>query len=124
MIKGLLWAALVLAFIGGSGLVGNGYATAVMLIATAGIVIAAALDIKKDGKPDQHAIIAAFVLPTMVSRVNGKAADNVGGWFEDLWGWAERHMGSWVGVTSVGLALFAIVISFLVSEKASSRMGR
>lgn len=124
MIKVLLWAALVLAFIGGSGLVGNGYATAVMIIATAGLVIAAAIDIKKDGKPDQHAILVAFVLPTMISRVNGKAAEHIGGWFTDLWGWAERHLGSWVGTTSVGLALFAIAISFLVSNKANPRMGR
>lgn len=124
MMKILLWASLVLAFIGGSGLVGNGYATAVMIIATAGIIIAAGIDIKKDGKPDQHAIIAAFVLPTMISRINGKAAEHIGGWFTHLWDWANQHLGSWVGTTSVGLALFAVAISFLVSTKANPRMGR
>lgn len=117
MMKILLWASLVLAFIGGSGLVGSGYATTVMIIATAGLLIAAAIDIKKDGKPDQHAIIAAFVLPTMISRISGKAADSVEGWFKALWGWANDHMGTWVGTTSIGLALFAVAISFLVSTK-------
>ena len=118
MIKILLWASLVLALIGGAGLVGTGYATAVMIIATTGIIIAAAIDIKKDGKPDQHAIIAAFVLPTMISRINGDAAEAVEGWLSGLWGWASDNLGEWVGTTSIGLALFAVVISFLMQTKA------
>lgn len=120
MIKFLSYGAFVLAFIGGSGLVGNGLATTVMVIATAAVLIKIVIDIKKDGKPDQDAIIGAFVLPTMISRINGSAAEHVGGWLTDLWGWANSHMGPWVGTTSIGLSLFAVAISFLVSTKTKA----
>ena len=123
MTKGLLWISLVLALIGGSGLVGQGMASTVMVIATAGVLLKITIDIKKDGVPNQDAIVGAFVIPTMISRINGKAAEHIGGWFEDLWSWASRHMGDWVGTTSIGLALFAIAISFLVSNK-TARAGR
>jgi hypothetical protein len=124
MIKVFGWIAFVLAWIGGSGLVGTGYATAVMVIATIGVAVVIAIDIAKDRKPDQYAIIGAFVLPSMISRINGSAAVHVQGWFTSLWSWAERNIGSWVGTTSVGLALFAVAISFIVSHKTMARGGR
>lgn len=124
MAKIILWASLVFAFIGGSGLVGNGYATTVMVIATFGVLLKLVLDIKKDGKPDQDAIVGAFVLPTMISRINGAAAEHVGGWFTMLWSWANGHIGAWIGQSSVGLALFAIAMSFYASHKTSRGMGR
>lgn len=125
MAKIILWASLVLAFIGGSGLVGNGLSTTVMVIATFGVILKIALDIKKDGKPDQDAIIGAFVLPTMISKINGTFAEKVGGGLTWLWSWASQHMGSWVGTgSSVGLALFAIAMSFFASHKTARAGGR
>ncbi|WP_431728548.1 hypothetical protein [Verrucosispora sp. TAA-831] len=124
--KALAWIGFIVAVIGGVGLVGVGLAAAVMVIAVLGAFTIVALDIAKDRKPDQHAYIGAFVLPSLLVSIGGAFPDWLNDKSQDLWGWASEHAGDWVGTTTVGLALAAVALSFIVSTRTdpSSRMGR
>lgn len=122
--KMLAWIGFVLAVIGGAGLVGVGLAAAVQIIAVVGALIIIGVDIKKDGIPNQYAVIGAFVLPSLLVGISGKAPEWINGKLTDLWGWAESNMGDWVGTSTVGLALAAVVISFAVSTRTMPKMGR
>lgn len=129
MKKTLAWAAFAIAIIGGAGLVGVGLASAVQIIAVLGALTIIGIDIAKDRIPDQYAVIGAFVLPSLIVGIKGDFPNWVDGRLADLWGWAEDTLGDWVGTTTVGLALAAVVISFLVSTRATGgptaqRMGR
>ncbi|MEU7978276.1 hypothetical protein AB0B63_07060 [Micromonospora sp. NPDC049081] len=125
MTKSLAWIGFVLAIIGGAGLVGVGLAAAVQIIAVLGALTIISIDIAKDRVPDQHAVIGAFVLPSLIVGINGSFPDWVSAKLSDLWGWAENTMGDWVGTTTVGLALAAVALSFLVSTRATpQRLGR
>ncbi|MER5703462.1 hypothetical protein ABT023_16175 [Micromonospora sp. NPDC002296] len=127
MMKPLSWIGFAIAVIGGAGLVGVGLAAAVQIIAVLAALIIIGIDIAKDGQPDQYAVIGAFVLPSLIVGINGAFPDWLSDKLADLWGWAEDNMGDWVGTTTVGLALAAVVVSFLVSTRAqglSSRKGR
>lgn len=122
--KILAWIGFALAAIGGAGLVGSGFATAIQVIAVLGVLTVIAIDIFKDKVPNQYAVVGAFVLPSLIVGMNGKLASNIQDGLSSLWDWAERNMGDWVGTTTVGLALSAVVISFLVSHKAMPAGGR
>lgn len=128
MKKILAWAGFALAVIGGAGLVGVGLAAAVQVIAVFGVLIVIGIDIAKDRIPDQYAVIGAFVLPSMLVGIEASAADWLNDKLGDLWGWASDKLGDWVGTTTVGLALAAVAISFIISTKAGGssapRMGR
>lgn len=118
------WIGFVLAIIGGAGLVGVGLAAAVQIIAVISALIIITIDIAKDRIPNQYAVIGAFVLPSLIVGINGKAPDWIADKLADLWGWATDHLGDWVGTTTVGLALAAVAISFIVSSKTMPRTGR
>ncbi|GGN39341.1 hypothetical protein FHR83_006740 [Actinoplanes campanulatus] len=122
--KVLAWFGFVLAIIGGAGLVGAGYATVVQVIAVLGVLTVIGIDIYKDKTPNQYAVIGAFVVPSLIVGMNGKATEKISDGLTSLWDWADRNLGDWVGTTTVGLALAAVVISFLVSHKAMPRGGR
>lgn len=122
--KVLAWLGFVLALIGGAGLVGAGYANAIQVIAVLGVLTVIFIDIYKDKTPNQYAVIGAFVIPSLLASMNGKVANSLRGGLQHLWGWAQGNLGSWVGQGAVGLALTAVVISFLVSHKAMPSGGR
>jgi len=124
MMKGFAWVSFVLAVIGGAGLVGVGLGTAVMVIAVLAALALIAIDLAKDGIPNQYAVIGAFVLPSLIVSIDGRFPDWLSARLGDLWGWASDHIGEWVGTTTVGLALGAVVISFLVSSRTMPKMGR
>lgn len=126
MMKALAWIGFIVAVIGGAGLVGVGLASAVMVIAVLGALIIIGIDIAKDRKPDQYAVIGAFVLPSLLVSIDGSFPAWVSDKLGDLWGWASDHMGDWVGTSTIGLALAAVAVSFIVSTRtdASARMGR
>lgn len=119
--KILAWFGFGLAIIGGAGLVGVGYARAVQVIAVLGILVVIGIDIFKDKKPDQYAVIGAFVIPSLIVGMNGKVTDHISNGLQNVWGWADRNIGSWVGTSTVGVALAAVVLSFLVSHKTMGR---
>lgn len=124
MMKLLAWIGFALAVIGGAGLVGVGLAAAVQIIAVLAALLIIGIDIAKDRIPNQYAVIGAFVIPSLIVGINGSVPE----WFDDklsdLWGWASDQLGNWVGTTTVGLALAAVAISFLVSQKTMPRTGR
>ncbi|WP_435233389.1 hypothetical protein [Micromonospora aurantiaca (nom. illeg.)] len=120
MTKILAWVGFALAVIGGAGLVGVGLSAAVQIIAVLGVLIVIGIDIAKDRIPNHYAVIGAFVLPSMIVTINGEFPRWLSARLADLWGWAESSLGNWVGTTTVGLALGAVVISFLVSSKTAN----
>ncbi len=117
MKKILAWLGFILAIIGGAGLVGVGLASAVPIVAVFGALIIIGIDIAQDRVPNQYAVIGAFVLPSLIVGIGGDIPNWIDDKLGDLWGWAADHIGDWVGTTTVGLALGAVVISFLVSSK-------
>lgn len=118
--KFMSWVAFIIAIIGGAGLVGVDLATAVQIIAVFGILVVIGLDIAKDRVPNQYAVIGAFVLPSLIVSINGDFPNWLDGKLGDLWGWAADNVGGWVGTSTIGLALGAVVISFLVSSRTMS----
>ncbi|SCL21545.1 hypothetical protein [Micromonospora inyonensis] len=124
MMKPLAWIGFALAVIGGAGLVGVGLASTVLVVAALGALIIIAIDIAKDRVPNQYAVIGAFVLPSLIVSINGTIPDWINARLGDLWGWANDTLGDWVGTTTVGLALAAVAVSFLVSTKTMQRAGR
>lgn len=124
--KALAWIGFIVAIIGGAGLVGVGLASAVMIIAALGALVTIGIDIAKDRKPDQYAVVGAFVLPSLIVSIDGSLPAWISSKLSEVWGWASDSMGDWVGTSTIGLALAAVAISFLVSTRtdASSRMGR
>jgi len=115
--KFMSWVAFIIAIIGGAGLVGVDLATAVQIIAVFGILVVIGLDIAKDRVPNQYAVIGAFVLPSLIVSINGDFPNWLDDKLGDLWGWAADNVGDWVGTSTIGLALGAVVISFLVSSR-------
>lgn len=124
MMKVFAWVSFVLAVVGGAGLVGVGLGTAVMVIAVLAALVLIGIDLAKDGIPNQYAVIGAFILPSLIVSIDGRFPAWLSARLADLWGWAEGHAGAWVGTTTVGLALGAVVISFLVSSRTMPKMGR
>ncbi len=124
MMKMFAWVSFVIAIIGGAGLVGVGLGTAVMIIAAIAALAIIVIDIAKDHIPNQYAVIGAFVLPSLIVSIDGRFPDWLGDKLEDLWEWAGDHMGDWVGTSTIGLALAAVVISFVVSSRTMPKMGR
>jgi hypothetical protein len=120
-VKFLAWVAFIIAIIGGAGLVGVDLATAVQIIAVFGILVVIGIDIAKDRVPNQYAVIGAFVLPSLIVSINGDFPNWLDDKLGDLWGWAADNVGDWVGTSTIGLALGAVVISFLVSSRTTTQ---
>jgi len=119
--KFMSWVAFIIAIIGGAGLVGVDLATAVQIIAVFGVLVVIGIDIAKDRVPNQYAVIGAFVLPSLIVSINGDFPNWIDDKLGDLWGWAADNVGDWVGTSTIGLALGAVVISFLVSSRTTQR---
>ena len=122
--KLLAWIGFALAVIGGAGLVGVGLAVTVQIIAVLGALVIIGIDIAKDRIPNQYAVIGAFVLPSLIVGINGTFPAWISDRLGDLWGWASDNAGDWVKTTTIGLALAAVALSFLVSSKTMPRTGR
>lgn len=118
MAKIIGWIAFGLAIIGGAGLVGVGLTATVQIIVVFGALLLITMDVAKDKKPDQHAVIAGFALPALIVGIGGDFPEWLSDKLGDLWTWAEREMGTWVETSTVGFALFAVVISFLMSTRS------
>ncbi|PWR08556.1 hypothetical protein DKT68_15175 [Micromonospora acroterricola] len=119
--KVLAWICFALAVIGGAGLVGVGLGSTVMVIAIIAALAIIGIDIAKDRVPNQYAVIGAFVLPSLIVSIDGTIPRWISDRLAQLWGWAENHLGDWVGTSTVGLALAAVVISFLVSSRTMNQ---
>lgn len=120
MKKFLAWVGFILAIIGGAGLVGVGLAAAVQVVAVFGALILIGMDVGEDRRPDQRAVIGAFVLPSLIVGIGGDIPNWIDDKLGDLWGWATDHLGDWVGTSTIGLALGAVAISFLMSTRTTS----
>jgi hypothetical protein len=125
MMKALAWIGFIVAVIGGSGLVGEGLASTVIFIAAFGAFLLILIDVAKNRVPDQYAYVGAFVLPSLIVKIGGPVPAWIDRQLGKLWDWASEHMGDWVGTSTVGLALAAVVLSFLVASRTTgpSRMG-
>ena len=119
--KFMSWVAFIIAIIGGAGLVGVDLATAVQIIAVFGVLVVIGIDIAKDRVPNQYAVIGAFVLPSLIVSINGSFPNWIDDKLGDVWGWAADNVGDWVGTSTIGLALGAVVISFLVSSRTMTQ---
>ncbi|MET8278309.1 hypothetical protein [Micromonospora sp. NPDC005174] len=125
MMKLLAWVGFFVAIIGGTGLVGEGLASAVLIIAALGAFVLICIDCAKNRLPDMYAYVGAFVLPSLIVKIGGPFPAWIDRQLNRLWDWASGHMGDWVATSTVGLALAAVVISFLVASRTSpsSRIG-
>lgn len=123
MKKIITWVGLVLGLIGGAGLVGVGLADAVQVIVVFAALVIIGHDIIEDWTPDLKAVVGAFVLPSLIVGIGGKIPGWIGRQLENLWGWANDTLGAWVGTTTVGLALAAVAISFILAIKGSTGRG-
>jgi hypothetical protein len=128
-IKALAWisyglavvsgAALVTTFLGGwiSGLVGL-FPGWVAVAATAGIIVAMAVDLFVDGIPNQVALYSAMVIPSLARAVPGKLGDTVGGLAQSLRASVNASLTTWLGVSSsIGVAVGCAAVSLIMARR-------
>jgi len=91
-------------------------------VGLAAAFVTIAIDLFRDGDPNQAAVAAAILLPSVAAATGG----SLGRWVihssAALAHWTLPHMQAWVGTSSsVGLALGAIAIASVVSSRVVKR---
>jgi hypothetical protein len=129
-IRGLAWASLVTATVGGTlatgtpigdvlrtilGLVPWPWVPPVLLAAA---ILATAIDIVVDLEPNKAAVISVLLMPILASATHGKLGTTITGWAKDLLRWIDQPLMAWVGTDSaVGLAIACIIATFLMARR-------
>lgn len=79
--------------------------------------VAAAIDIFIDGEPNQAAIWAALLLPTVAASVPGRLGSWVSTWCGRLLGAIDGWLHAWITDSSTGLALACIGIALVMARR-------
>lgn len=88
-------------------------------------VVAVAIDLFIDGTPNQVAIAAAILIPSVATAAKGKLGDKIGEWTGALTDWISNSLVEWVGTNSaVGLAIACIVCSILMARRVIKKSGK
>lgn len=119
--KLLAWASFILAIIAGAGLAVND-AGLVQVLAIIVVLVAVAIDIGKDREPNQVAVLAAIVVPSLLVLMPGKLASTLSGLLKSAWNNTSGHLGSWAGTTStLGVAAVCVAVSFVIAQRTMNK---
>lgn len=134
--KGLAWTSFGLAAFGGVmatlTIVGEwitdiiGFLpTGIAVITLVALVVMIGADLFADGEPNHMALYAVMAVPTVALSVDGKLADKVHAWGDQLTSHTEKSLTSWLGTSSPWvLAACAVAASLLMARRVVTRGGR
>ena len=130
----LAWVSFALAVVGGALAAGTGIGTFVRTVlrgiplhwlpavALCVAFVGVALDLFRDGEPNQVAVAGAVVMPSIAAATGGGLAHWMIHQSDTLAHWMLPHIEGWAGTTSAtGLALGAIAVALVVSSRVVKR---
>ncbi len=132
-VKALAWISFALAAVGGAAVaatfLGGWIANVVgifpdfiAVLLFAGLLVGLAVDLFNDGVPNQLALYAVMVLPSLARSVPGQVGDSVSEFSNQILAQVSSGARQWLGVSAaIGIAAVAIGVSLVMARRVVTK---